>query len=748
MQRISMALFVPLLVTITCAVFSLGSSATAECISYEDYVQPLDVLYPPGYLRDFDYQDSYLYLIHEDESLLILDAADPASFVEVASLQLPAQPRDIDVLGSIAHIVAYTDDVVLLADVSDPSAPVLLSSLTLPASPMAIVASGTYAYVPAWDYMEDDHGLYVIDVADPHAPTLVDRFEFGSYPINIILSENHAQAYLLDYQGLWVIDLSTPGMPIATGFVSILGEAKFLGVRGEYVYAVAQAEEWPAYGDGLYMINVSDPQNPWIEGEYTEDGAPTNGVALWEQYAIVGSWGNGFSFIDISNPADMQISGVVGVQQNPGDFVVLGDLLFARGYSMASYELRAPLMPEPLATVEETGHTRWLTAHGNYAYTVRRRGKDFCVIDMSDPVNPLLVGLEPISMMMPGDIAIKECADESRYAYVADGWEHDGIYVIEVTNPEDPETLSFIPLDHSASDLEVEGDILYVMAGGLGLRAYDISNPTEPVFISSINFGFSASIVKAVGTTLYVGRRVHNHPALFVLDASDPANMQIIAESTAPTSPYEFQIAGSLLYIADGSGGLLIMDISDPENPLELCHPLTATLAQGIVVSGDYAYLADTHDCAGLQVINISDPEAPHLAGYFPCAFPCALELINDHILVGTYNGDLQVAPLQCEYSSVPVAQELAGSALSVRFELNRTFVSLMMLQPGRTRLTIHDIQGRLINRLHDGPLPAGAHDFMWNGRTREGISAASGIYYLRHRTESSAASTPVILMR
>jgi len=661
MRRISTALFLSLLV---CSALFLESTASAECISYEDYVQPLDLLYPNGYLRGFDHQDDYLYLIVEDNMLQILDATDPANFVEVATLELPAQPRDIDVQGSIAYIVCYTADLVLLADVSEPSAPVMLGSLTLPAHPMAIVASGDYAYVPAWDYMEDDHGLYVIDVSDPNLPTLVDRFEFGNYPINVILSEDHSQIYMLDYSGLWVIDLSTPGLPMATGFVTIYGEAKFLGIRGDHVFAVAMADEWPAYGDGLYMINVSDPQNPWVEGEYTEDGAYTYGVALWRQYAIVGSWGGGFSFVDISNPAEMEIKAVVCVQQNPGEFVVLGDLLFACGMAIASYELREPLVPEKLATVEETGHTRFLETHGDHAYTVRRRGKDFCVIDMSDPTNPELVGLEPLSAMMPGDIAIKECADQSRYAYVADGWDHDGIYIIDVTDPVDPETLSFLPLDHSASDLEVEGDILYVMAGGLGLRAFDISDPTELVFFSSINFGFSASIVKADGDILYVGRRVHNHPALFVIDASDPANMQIIAENTAPTTPNEFQIIGSTLYIADGSGGLLIMDISDPENPTVLSHEMTAT------------------------------------------------------------------------------------HALAVRLELGRAVVGFGMPEPGQSRLTIHDAQGRLIDRIQDGFLPAGAHEFIWHGRTREGVSAATGVYYLRHRTERSAAGAPVILMR
>ncbi len=61
--------------------------------------------------------------------------------------------------------------------------------------------------------------------------------------------------------------------------------------------------------------------------------------------------------------------------------------------------------------------------------------------------------------------------------------------------------------------------------------------------------------------------------------------------------------------------------------------------------------------------------------------------------------------------------------ATSIRFSLPReTNVSLR----------VYDVAGRLVRRLVDGPLPAGAHSFRWNGRTDEGRNAASGVYFAR----------------
>ena len=50
----------------------------------------------------------------------------------------------------------------------------------------------------------------------------------------------------------------------------------------------------------------------------------------------------------------------------------------------------------------------------------------------------------------------------------------------------------------------------------------------------------------------------------------------------------------------------------------------------------------------------------------------------------------------------------------------------------GAWRLTVHDLAGRLVAVLHDGPLAAGAHTVRWDGRTRGGTAAPAGTYLLR----------------
>ena len=88
-----------------------------------------------------------------------------------------------------------------------------------------------------------------------------------------------------------MLDLTTPATPVPLGSVVIPGDARYLAVRYPYVFVVCDAEEYPAPGNGLYMVDVSDPLAPWIAGTLTAEDAPHAGIGLWEHYALVGTYG-------------------------------------------------------------------------------------------------------------------------------------------------------------------------------------------------------------------------------------------------------------------------------------------------------------------------------------------------------------------------------------------------------------------------------------------------------------------------
>jgi len=102
----------------------------------------------------------------------------------------------------------------------------------------------------------------------------------------------------------------------------------------------------------------------------------------------------------------------------------------------------------------------------------------------------------------------------------------------------------------------------------------------------------------------------------------------------------------------------------------------------------------------------------------------------------------------------------VAGSQLEIRTPsfpslasrpnpfLGSTEISLY-LDAGRTgSLRVYDARGRLVSRVFDGPLSAGAHSFEWNGRDVEGREVPSGVYFLKFDGGAKSLSKKVVLLR
>jgi len=61
--------------------------------------------------------------------------------------------------------------------------------------------------------------------------------------------------------------------------------------------------------------------------------------------------------------------------------------------------------------------------------------------------------------------------------------------------------------------------------------------------------------------------------------------------------------------------------------------------------------------------------------------------------------------------------------------------------------VTIHDLRGRCVRRLHDGPLPAGAR-LTWDGADDRGRALPSGVYLVLARGEGAQATARLVLQR
>jgi len=74
--------------------------------------------------------------------------------------------------------------------------------------------------------------------------------------------------------------------------------------------------------------------------------------------------------------------------------------------------------------------------------------------------------------------------------------------------------------------------------------------------------------------------------------------------------------------------------------------------------------------------------------------------------------------------------------------------LSLALPAPGATKLTLHDVSGRVVRTLLDSEMPSGRHSVRWDGASDDGTRAPAGVYFARLLHGAARATTRLVLMR
>jgi len=199
-------------------------------------------------------------------------------------------------------------------------------------------------------------------------------------------------------------------------------------------------------------------------------------------------------------------------------------------------------------------------------------------------------------------------AVQGNYAYVGVGLR---LIVLDVSNPITPtEVSSTTPFPYFVEDVVVSGTLVYVAAGGAGLRVVDVSDPAHPIEVGAWDSPGYAEGVAVAGDIVYLADGPYG---LRVIDVSDPAHPTPLGSAYDMNYAFEVAVAGGHAYIAAAGAGLLVADVTDPAHPVEVGALDTPGYAYSVAVSGTLAYVADAWE--GLRVVNVSNPVSPTVLG-------------------------------------------------------------------------------------------------------------------------------------
>jgi len=596
----------------------------------------------------------------------------------------------------------------VVLDITNPTNPIAIGQTEVISSLITdIEISGSYAYVA--ESRRSDYsggGLRVINISDPTQPHSIGFYDTPGDALNLAVSGNYA--YIADnYQGLRVVDISNPSLPVEVTTVMPNTSA---GSTTDVVIANQRAYVAESYDHGLHILDISDPTNPVTLGRYADRAV--HGVAVAGNYAYLACTGTptgGLSVVNISNPATPQeisfyeaevYSSWVQVQ---GNYVYLSTQeqigsLSPRNAYVHIVNIANPAAPKQAGLFFLPYEDSTFTSSRAYPFALTANRVYFAagmnglrIMDVADPATPVTVGAYNIPTR-PGAIAAAE-----NYLYLADEhWtiyanNHDvgDLHIMDIANPTEPHTVGIYDTQGVMDSLAVSGQ--YILAGKYsrfdgstyeasegGMQILNMADPTHPV-----ETGFYDSEQRTVNAIAWQGNYAYLNAGdggmgkTHFVDIANPPTPHYAGEYVGESGSvaYDINVSGDYAYLVKEN--LDIINIATPSTPTYIGNYEVRNSLHSVAVSGKYAYTGDNR----LLIIDITNPANPTLTGSLSVGN--SSNLIYDIVIADGYaylavqDSGLHVVNIADPQNPVEVARyTLPGTLNSVAVAGNTVYVT------------------------------------------------------------------------
>jgi hypothetical protein len=195
-----------------------------------------------------------------------------------------------------------------------------------------------------------------------------------------------------------------------------------------------------------------------------------------------------------------------------------------------------------------------------------------------------------------------------------------GLVVVDVTDPQFPFVTGSLETADHAGGIAVSGNFAYLTTWNQiyygqewgDLLTIDISDPSHPTLVASTSIGPSLRVAVS-GSHVYAAT-FHDFQYsgdLLVFDLANPASPQIVGSVRTSGEAFSLAVWGNHVYV--GAAGLDVIDVSDPQRPTIVGH-LPGTSELGLAAWGHYAFISGD----AVSVVDVSVPEDPHVVSSAP----------------------------------------------------------------------------------------------------------------------------------
>jgi hypothetical protein len=574
-------------------------------------------------------QGHYAYCVAFRNGLDIIDVSDPMKPQRIANIKTSDVIGDVFVRDNHAYITAGKEGLHII-DITHPAYPIWIGKYNAELSAGSVFVRGNFAFVTnRFNYK--NYKLTILDVSNPEAPVFKGECIIGGDPTDIFLQDQYAYvsadfySYSEEVGGLYIFDISDKEAPVQVGLASEY-YAQSVYVKGQYAYVKTFSS--------ILVFDVSDPFNPrWIRNATPGSNKAANNKDIsgtkWESY-ISGEgqlvYGkdqyvmfqdddyNNLVIYDAANPEELKTAAKIPLQYRLRGIHIIDDYLYLAlsGGGLKIYNIKDVSQPGFKGEYDRSGFPRRIDIQGNYLY-MADEWNGFQVMDIGNPQSPQILG----GYWFDNYGAI-EFSINGNYAYV--GGYNGHVKVLNIINPATPKLMNTIELGDALFDMEIEGDKGFWLLRNQ-LFIMDLSNPEQPVQLSTYSLDDTGRAISVSGNFVYLLTKNYQQPPyahLITIDISKPSEPLVVSNFGLIHGGKDIVVQGNIAIIGSANpGSVYAVDLIDKTAPMvkSQYHLGEDAIVNRVHINGNYAYIMIEEKA--IKVLDISNPENIKLAGSY-----------------------------------------------------------------------------------------------------------------------------------
>lgn len=532
-----------------------------------------------------------------------------------------------------------------------PFTPGMIGNLHTAGQALDVIVEGDRAY------LADNNGLKIIDVTDPAVPVLLGSAGTPGITTGVFVSGRYA--FVADGDsGLTVIDVVDPALPVVVGRADTTGNAQGITVAGNYAY-IAAANAAP----DLQIFDITDPAHPALVGALSLTGSAFD-VQIAGDYAYIAASSVGLHVVDIGDPSAPALAATYGAATQGYGLAIDGNELYlaAGTGGLHVLDISDPTSPLSITSLELADVARDVIVSGDRAY-VAGGNAGLQVIDISQPSAPVLVDAYATVSYNYG------AATDGQCVFLAVN--SQGLQVFEAVSPAAPLVIANkTAFNYQIFSVAVSGNVLY-LGTDQNIRYFDITDPAAPVYLGVGASGiYTAQDITIDGDYLYT---VNGS----TLEAFDIAALKPLwLGSSMAYGCTILDIEGDRAY-AGGTAGLVVFDISDPSAIAVLYSDMSVYANRDIVVRGDLLYaMGENQGSNYFMILDVSDPAFPvQLSSIAANGANGTLAISGDYAYLAG-SSTIQVFDISDPANPVAVRTETSRTPRGIAITGNRLYLS------------------------------------------------------------------------